>query len=218
MLDASLQLRPGGIFGHVGFSPMSRGIEILTCSKWSHISGVVEIGQRHLRRAVREFQPRWSLPKTWDDGPYLVESTTLCDRACELMRRPIQGVQVHEPISRVNSYGGRVWYFQIKEEYALDREEQDKLAMFALRMIGREYDKDAAILSGTRVVKWLLNRDEDLSSVYCDALWGAFFKEIGKWPLSNVEMEHPGSFVKILRSTGMWEPPVLVHDASRNLA
>jgi hypothetical protein len=80
----------------------------------------------------------------YEGRPILFESTTLCTLPCEILKRPVQGVQAHDPRRRIEAYGGRVWHMRLADDERLDEPLADwqskRLTDFCLRHLGESYD------------------------------------------------------------------------------
>lgn len=72
--------------------------------------------------------------------PMLFESTTLCSLPCEILGRPVKGVQAHDPRRRIESYRGRVWRMRLAEDQRLADWQGKRLSDFCLRHLGESYD------------------------------------------------------------------------------
>lgn len=152
----------------------ARAIKLGTCSRWTHVAGCVAITYADIVEANRR-RESWGeelLPvgrEDFDDGVYLFEATTLSPLACRIQLRQVNGVQVHWPRERIESYDGRVWRRTLKRP--LLRTESFLLTLRVLDSIGAPYDYSGAGLSATWIVKrWgLLGRRKaaDTRQMFC---------------------------------------------------
>lgn len=93
---------------------------------------------------------------SWRDRTMLFESTTLCDVPCEILRRKVRGVQAHTPLSRIESYRGRVWLMRPLDP--LVHWQQVKLADACLSHVGDEYGWSDLVRAGSilgRLRTWI---------------------------------------------------------------
>lgn len=143
---------------------------------------------------------------------FLVESTTLSQRKCLYADQPIQGVQVHFPMSRVADYvkaGGRVDVYRLTRFNQLLRGESAMLtAMVHIALNQRlRYDMRGAIFSATRASAllrpWLYT---DVESVFCSELIACILQRLGlmsRWRIPS--FYNPARLIRELLRTGVYE-------------
>lgn len=159
---------PGSIVLFSGRGPVSWGIELVTCSKFSHGAHVCRVTKADLRkrRPVRVWQMPEDRIANWQDGIYIVESTTLGERSCSVQGKPFCGVQVHPYADYVRNYPGKVWVMRLVEP--MTAEESQLLTDVSLDAVGTPYDFAGAGLSSTVFLKRLCFwRTADRSTQFC---------------------------------------------------
>lgn len=165
-------LAAGGLVLFSGSSQTSWGIRLGTCSKFSHVGIIAEVGRNDLLVASRRNTMilesdalKW--PKS--SWPFLFESTTLVDEPCEVTGRTIKGVQAHTLGVRLRGYAGRAWYLKPTDRWQLTGSESCQLTALLLDKIGVAYDPEGAVLAGTIFSKrwWMTRRAADRSTLFC---------------------------------------------------
>ncbi len=160
--------KPGDIILFSGIGWKSWLVEGVTCSPFSHIAHCAYITKKDLAktRPVRKWKATQEQINDWQDGLYIVESTTLGNLPCAIQGIPFSGVQVHSYEEYVRSYYGKVWLMPLID--ALSSEESQRLTDVSLDLVGKPYDTAGAGLSGTRLLKHLCFwRTADRSTVFC---------------------------------------------------
>lgn len=151
-------------------------------------------------------QPAGSTPSM-----LLFESTTLCEEPCLLTGRRIEGVQAHDPVSRIAGYPGKVARVRLTPAWRLNVREIGILHDWLLHVASEPYDLRGALLSGTRLFKWTaLMPYPDLDSLFCSELCAAALMRLYRVPLANPSLYNPASLVRILRRCGTYAAPQLV--------
>ena len=146
-----------------------------------------------------------------DHGPVLFESTTLCETPCLLTGGCVQGVQAHEPATRIAAYPGAVARLRLTRAWRLSAAEIGLLHDWLLRVAHEPYDLRGALISGTRLFKWTaLMPYPDLESLFCSELCAAALMRLARMPLENPSVYNPASLVRELRRCGTYGAPVFV--------
>ena len=141
-------------------------------------------------------------------GELLFESTTLCDDPCAISGRRVQGVQAHDPASRIGSYRGRVKRLGLAGGWRLSGHEIGLMHDWLMHLTSQPYDLRGALLSGTRLFKWTsLMPYPDLGSLFCSELCAAALMRLHRMPLSNPSAYSPASLVRKLRRCGTYSAP-----------
>lgn len=178
-----MRFQPGDVLAFMGHGVTSRLIEWLTWGP-SHVGIVCSSSM----------------------GPVLVESTSLCKRPCLVAGMPVVGVQVHRPCERIEDYGGRCKVYRLAPMWKLTSAESDRLTASLMGFVEARdrYDYGRALLSATKVIKWLNYPDE--GSQFCSELCAGVLMRIGRLPVSNPAGYNPGSLCRELRRTGVAGP------------
>lgn len=140
--------------------------------------------------------------------PLWVESTTLCEHACEIRCEPIDGVQAHQPANRWNDYlsiGGTVDVYRLVGLNKLSTRESELLTQITLRhLLGRRrsYDLRGAMISGTRLLRYLPGAK--LEDLFCSELVAALLMRLGRMNHSNPARYHPARLLRELVRTGVY--------------
>jgi hypothetical protein len=209
---------PGSIvlFSGRGFVPWV--IELGTCSKFSHGAHVCRITKTDLvkYRPVRKWRLTDEQVANWQDGIYLIESTTLGDKSCVIQGKPFSGVQVHRYDEYVRSYQGKVWVMRLVDP--MTAEESQLLTDLSLDSVGTPYDFAGAGLAWTRVLKRLCFwRTADRRTQYCieNLLTCELFALRGRvLPKIDPGEATPGYLEWIAGEWGLFKRPELAHDWS----
>lgn len=144
-----------------------------------------------------------------------VESTTLCQHPCVIMGRHINGCQAHLPETRIQDYvnrGGRVDLYRLSLIEKLSAEESHLLTHILVRhFIGQHvtYDLGGALISGTRLFKFLLYRvppqgwtrllpTADLNELFCSELVAAVCMRLGRMNRANPTRFNPACLLREL--------------------
>lgn len=140
-----------------------------------------------------------------------VESTTLCGHACLVRGRPVSGVQVHRPHTRIADYersGGRVDIYRLADIQRLSSAESRLLTRILIDHFVRRavsYDLGGAMLSGTRVFQ--LTRcfpSASLDELFCSELVAAVLMRMGRMNHANPTRFHPGRLLRELVRQGTY--------------
>ncbi len=207
----------GDILLFSGRDPVSRWIKLWTLSKFSHVGIVAEVDEATIGRAksdgVKLPSPMPVLPR------HLVfESTTLMESPCLITGESINGVQAHDPYSRVIGYPGKVWRMRLTKDFALDPYEKRHMATSLLRYIGTDYDTKGAVKSGSRWLKEKFWPNPDLRTVFCSEYVARSLQVVGRLPLLNPSGLTPGGLYKRLKKSGVYQPtlePVWTQEATK---
>lgn len=159
---------PGSIVLFSGRGLVPGLIEFGTCSPFSHGAHVCRITRDDLLayRPVRTWRMTAEQIANWQDGIYLIESTTLGGLPCSILGRQFSGVQVHPYAEYMRSYEGRVWVMPLLNP--LYRAESQRLTDKSLDLVGTPYDLAGAGLAWTRFLKRLcFLRVSDRRTMFC---------------------------------------------------
>lgn len=131
----ALSFSPGDVLLFRGDNNVSRLIALGTClpSQWIQDCAPSHVG------ICAEFKGR----------VMLFESTTLCMLPCEIKGEPVKGVQAHDPMTRINAYGGRVWKMRRNPENPLTAEQGKMLTDACVERLGETYDYLGLFQTGT---------------------------------------------------------------------
>lgn len=205
---------PGTIVLFSGRGFVSWVIEAGTCSKFSHGAHVCRITRADLRkhRPVRVWQMSEERIANWQDGTYIVESTTLGDKSCAVQGKPFSGVQVHPYADYVRNYPGKVWVMRLVEP--MTAEESQLLTDVSLDAVGTPYDFAGAGLAWTHILKRLCFwRTADRDTQFCieTLLTCELFALRGRvLPKIDPGEVTPSDLAKLGRGCGLYYEPELV--------
>ena len=144
-------------------------------------------------------------------GPLLFESTTLREIPCLLTGKCVQGVQAHEPATRIAAYPGAVARMQLAQAWRLNEAEIGLLHDWLMHVAHEPYDLRGALISGTRLFKWTaLMPYPDLESLFCSELCAAALMRLARMPLENPSLYNPASLVREVRRCGTYGAPSCV--------
>ena len=130
--------------------------------------------------------------------PLIIEATTLCPLPCEIQKRVVDGVQVHDPAQRIQSYAGRV--IRLGLVVPKDGDASHELTQYALGFVGEPYDLPAALMSGTHWTKFLRCVPyPDLASVFCSALCAHLLMFANRLNWSDPNYYNPANLVRAVR-------------------
>ena len=207
------QYQPGTIFLFGGTNWVSRLIQAWTCSRYSHVAIVADIQAVDVRahRPVRVWRPSYDIGAGWQDGPYLVESTTLESGPCEILRRPINGVQVRRINQRIEDFPGKIW--AMRPRHALDECESMLLTQWLLDHVGRPYDYEGAGIGGLRWLDRWLPCSHSRSRMFCSELVGgaiAYALQGRQLPEIDPGCLTPSDLANTLAKFGLYLPPEVV--------
>jgi hypothetical protein len=136
----------------------------------------------------------------------LVESTTLCDLPCLVLKRAHQGVQFHGVRDRISNYDGRVERMRLLPGWKLDHYEQNKMAQALWRLQGHGYTREGAGLSATP--PWFkasaLFPYPDLGSVFCSELCAYALMQTRTLPADNPAIYNPASLQRDVRRRALY--------------
>lgn len=191
-LTSTPQASPGDIVACSGTGWVSWAIRLGTCSPYSHVGIVVR----------------------WRRRLFVVESTTLAARPCEISGKPTRGVQAHELEHWLAGYRGRVWLLRLAHGWELDAEESINLTNEALSWIGRGYDAVGALGSAPRCIDGIITRycagREGRERAFCSRLVVRLLKSKGVRRFdgaSHSGMWNPAEVVRHLVWTEKYLPP-----------
>jgi hypothetical protein len=144
------------------------------------------------------------------DSRKLVEATSLCDEPCDFAGRRVSGVQLHDPMRRVEQYtaaGGRVDVYRLSHFWRFGFGESVDAWELCRELLqaGTVYDFLGAGLSGTRFFQ--LSRlfpAADLSTVFCSELVAALLMRLGRLPIGNATRFNPGRLMRALVKSGVY--------------
>jgi hypothetical protein len=154
-----------------------------------------------------------------EDNLLLFESTTLCNEPCVLTGQFIEGVQAHEPASRIAGYPGEVALLRLMPAWRLNEREAALLYDWLMHVASVPYDLRGALLSGTRLFKWTaLMPYADLESLFCSELCAAALMRLHRLPLSNPSLYNPASLVRELRRCGTYGAPQAITKLAKGTA
>lgn len=132
----------------------------------------------------------------------LFESTTLCKTPCLIQGKCVSGVQAQNIEDRVKQYrGGSVKYYPLHSHLNLNETESTKMSNFLISQIGKEYDKKAAVLSASHILKYFPN--PDLDTIFCSALVARALMISGRMPWANPETYSPASLLRTLKKSAI---------------
>jgi hypothetical protein len=200
--------QPGTVLGFTGQGFVSWLIETWTGFPESHVAVIVRIAKSDLSEKMR------SLNDHWIDGLYLVECTTLCKWPCMVQHIRFSGTQVQNINTRVLDYQGKASV--IVPVTRLDDCESKALTAKAVNLIGTPYSVEAAALAGTHIIKrffvWvgLAGIHEFCVKAVGDILQAAIGYRWG-YPTVVAGGDCPGLFMRELVYSGLFLPPVSVH-------
>jgi len=213
MTDAIVIPPPGSIVLFSGRGFVSRVIEIGTCSPFSHGAHTAEITKADLRkqRKARVWRLSESQIANWQDGIYLIESTTLGGAPCAIQGKEFAGVQVHRYEDYVRAYTGKVWIMPLVEP--MTAEESQLLTDVSLDLVGTPYDYAGAGLAGTRLLKRMCFwRTADRETVFCiETMLACLLFALQGRILPRVDPGEatPSDVAKIMRNCGLFRKPEL---------
>lgn len=164
------------LFGGKGF--ISRAIQQITGSRWSHVA----IGLR-----LQEFD--WNL---------IYESTTLSDLPDLTTGAKVKGVQLHHLSQRIAKYDGIVGWRRISGRKS--DEMIQKAAEFVREFQGVPYEENQLELLASAIDKIDLIRHDDASSVFCSEIAAMILRRVGVLQSDNLPANEftPADFAKPL--------------------
>jgi hypothetical protein len=182
--------RAGDLLFFYGTSWQSRVIEAVTRGP-SHVGIIIEHNEQ----------------------PLLIESTTLCDLPCEILERPVQGVQTHDPLERIAEYAGTVSRVPILA--ALCPHSSERLTAIALQeFLGRPYDLAGALESGTRLFKFTdFMPCPDLNQIFCSAFCAHLLMRVGRMNWANPKRFNPADLLRTVRRDATHGKPIALKTA-----
>jgi hypothetical protein len=192
-----MQLLPGDIAACFGTDLTGRAISWGTASPFAPCG--LRIAPSHVAICC-EFEERI----VW------VESTTLCGHACLVRGRPVSGVQVHRPHTRIADYvrGARVDIYRLADIQQLSSAESRLLSRILIDHFVRHavsYDMGGAMLSGTRAFQ--LTRffpSANLDELFCSELVAAVLMRLGRMNHANPTRFSPGRLLRELVRQGTY--------------
>jgi hypothetical protein len=179
-------------------------IKLGTLSSLTHVAGVAHVDAWHLE-AIRDRLPS-GIWRSFRPRRLVIESTTLCRWPCELQGRPVNGVQCHDPYSRIGTYPGRVWLYRPTLDWPIDPEKSERLTNYLVRHVGDRYDLAGALASASRVLKhrWWY-RPANLHALFCSALWDAALQHIDVLAPEDYSVVNPATLLRTLVKIGRYE-------------
>ena len=198
---------PGDIFACYGTDLISRGISLET-STTSWVSGPSGLRWSPSHVAIAS-------PRSFPDHRrcYWFESTAIGHRVCLEHQQTVQGVQCHEIGDRVFDYvdrGGKVEVYRLVDISQLDPVDEEFLSEMLLSYCGdgkrepRTYDTGGALLSGSRVWKWLPFGAANRDRLFCSELVSAVLQELCRQNRRNPAVYHPGGLLRSLVRQGTY--------------
>jgi hypothetical protein len=110
---------------------------------------------------------------------------------------------------RVAEYKGRVARLPLVPFWRLSRADEELLHRLLVRhLLGRHYDLEGALLSGSRCFKrsrWMPY--PDLAATFCSEMVAAVLMRLARLPLGNPALYHPGGLMRALRQCGTYAAP-----------
>ena len=180
-----------------------------TCSRFSHIAIVVRIDRCDIAVKIpsRHWRPHRQLIDQWEDGMYVVESTSLSPKPCEILRHHIAGVQVHKPID-LPFTGSHYW--QMRLHHPLSDMESRRLTEACLNRVGIPYDFAGAGLAGAALINKFLPCAYDHRRYFCCEFVGEAIL-LGLEGRKMAELKAgtlpPGKIAKALQCHGLYHKP-----------
>ena len=194
-----MTFEPGDLLAFYGADRVSRIITLATASPF---------GPRRLRLGPSHVGIVCEHAKL---GAILVESTTFSRLCCLVRGLSVSGCQAHFPQERIDECrrgGGTVDVYRLSPIDSLSLDESGLLTdilvkHFVRREVG--YDLGGAIVSGTRVVKWLRGMPgADLDSLFCSELCAAVLMRLGRLCRANPTRFHPAMLLRRLVRQGTY--------------
>ncbi len=150
----------------------------------------------------------------YDGAPLIIESTTLCKWPCAIRGVQTDGVQAHHWEDRILEYPGRIERFRLSEHWQLTPAEHSMLKDMLLRYwMGLPYDMRGAILSGTKVLKFVRRwREANLAKQFCSELVAAVLMRLNRMPISDPALYNPAGLIRQLRRCGTYSAPIVIHE------
>ena len=186
---------PGDLVACYGADIASRCISTITASP---------IAPKHLRLGPSHI----AIVCRYRDRDLWVESTTMCDHPCEIRCERTNGVQAHLPENRIADYterSGQVDVYRLVGLNKLSAAESATLTQIVLHhLLGRRrsYDMRGALLSGTRLLRYL--PAAKLEDLFCSELVAALLMRLGRMNHSNPARYHPARLLRELVRTGVY--------------
>lgn len=181
------KIRPGDLISTSGTGLGSAFINVVTAGVpgWcaSHIGIVSQYDRENLL-----FESTSALPKT---------------ELCAIRGVPTSGVQAHT-LDSVMERPGRIWLHRLHRR--LYHDEEIRLTLYLVDLIGRKYDFLGAGRSGTGgpLLRYVLSyaKPGDLSQIYCSELVSSALNDIGIWSKTENSIA-PNSLIYALRLRGL---------------
>jgi len=133
----------------------------------------------------------------------LFESTTTDAGPCLYARKPVSGVQIHEPLLRVGSYlhnGGSCVVWRLVPEKKLSCDKRQTLRNFAMEYLKRgvSYNTAGAMISATKwsAFGWI---PSNRYAVFCSQLIHQALETIGVVAPENSSKYNPARLIRKLR-------------------
>ena len=181
-----LNLRPGDIVGFSGTGIVSDAINIGTygCPRW----GLAHVG----------------IVSEYNHERYLFESTTTNgDKDCDILHRPVSGVQAHL-LSDIVTRPGKVWLYRPRKP--LDTFEKRRLRVSLLAQLGTPYDYAGALQSRGFLLNFLrsLLRKQEISELFCSELVAFVLSQAGVYHTSNASFQSPNLLARSIVKDGVY--------------
>lgn len=145
----------------------------------------------------------------YNGHPLWFESTTLCERECEIRGEAVSGCQAHDPLDRLRDYiddGGCVDLYRLHPFFRLTPDEQQALSSRLLFFVRREadYDLGGALWSGTHVLQALSYfPPANLESLFCSEYLAAALAGL-RMNRDNPGRFNPARLLRELLRTGVY--------------
>lgn len=140
--------------------------------------------------------------------PLVCESTSLCPEPCVVRREMVKGVQLHRLRTRILAYPGHVWHYPLVE--GLSAANSTVLTLVCRSYLGIRYDRAGAIGARHTLLARLLQRPEDLSTLFCSEWVAACLRHVGKLKTDNASAWSPNGLVRYLVRHGVCRKPVRI--------
>ena len=159
--------------------------------------------------------PRWNLShvgiiSSYRGNRYLFESTTTNKGVpCEILGKPISGVQAHR-LTDILRRPGKVWKYPLAE--TLSCQHKQVLLLRLLSYLGTPYDYKGAARTGgflLRLIEGSLH-NQDISQFFCSELVAIALTEVGSASIINASGQSPNSLVRRLKRRGICKSRVRI--------
>lgn len=128
---------------HRGMLPEFKAGDVLLFRGKNVASWAIALGTNLPSQWVRDCAPSHvGICAEYKGNILLFESTTLANLDCDILKKPVRGVQSHEPVKRIRHYEGRVWRMPVNAEWQLSASQGERLSTFVMAHLGEGYDFD----------------------------------------------------------------------------